>query len=164
MPCENKFRSSRNSEIKMTQSVKNGFEISTDKSRLNPEVIFQFMQASYWASDRTYNQVVNSISNSLCFGLYKNNIQIGFARVVTDYVTFAWLADVFIDQSYRGKGLGKWLMKVIVDNEELKNIASWLLLTNDAQGLYNKVGFVKYPYQERVMMKNPRLAENIAAL
>lgn len=142
---------------KMTKWVKDNFEISTDKSKLNLEVIFQFLKESYWANDRTYSQVVHSIQNSLCFGLHENGIQVGFARVITDYATFAYLADVFIIRSYQGKGLGKWLTEVIINNEDLKNITSWLLLTNDAHFLYEKAGFMQYPYPERVMMKNAKL-------
>ncbi len=145
----------------MKKWIRDSFEISTDKSKLNLEVIFQFLKESYWANDRTYSQVANSIQNSFCFGLYENNIQVGFARVITDHTTFAYLADVFIIKSYQGKGLGKWLMEVIFNNEELKNVTSWLLLTNDAHFLYEKVGFMQYPYPERVMMKNAKSLKQI---
>ena len=141
----------------MAEWVKGSFEISTDKSKLNPEIIFEFLKESYWANDRSYSQVINSIKNSFCFGMYENGIQVGFARVITDYTTFAYLADVFVIKPHQGKGLGKWLVNMILNNEALKDITSWLLLTNDAHLLYEKVGFMQYPYPERVMMKNAKL-------
>jgi GNAT superfamily N-acetyltransferase len=81
------------------------------------------------------------LENSLCFGLYDQDKQVGIARVVTDYATFAWLCDVFIDEGYRGKGLGKWLVSVILSNPELKGVRRWLLITRDAHGLYRRFGF-----------------------
>lgn len=138
----------------MMRWKKNSFEISTDKTMLNREIICQFLrEKSYWATNRSQSQINDSIQNSLCFGLYEKEIQIGFARVVTDYVTFGWLADVFIIHSHQGQGLGKWLIEVIFNCDELKNIVTWLLLTNDAHGLYEKVGFAEFPYPERVMIK-----------
>lgn len=119
------------------------------------------MKESYWANDRTYSQVVTSVQNSVCFGLHESDIQIGFARVITDYITFAYLADIFVIKSHQGKGLAKWLMEVIFHNEDLKNVMSWLLLTNDAQFLYKKSGFIQYPYPERVMMRNNKLLKRI---
>lgn len=139
----------------MTNWNRENLIISTDKSFLNPEIIYQYLKESYWAQARTYEQVLESIRNSLCFGMYENKNQIGFARVITDNSTFAYLADVFILPSHQKMGLGKWLMEVIFNKEELKNISSWMLVTKDAQDLYKKFGFMEFPNPERVMMKKP---------
>ena len=129
------------------------FVISTDKEKLNFDVIYTFLSNSYWASTRSLEKIVESIKNSFCFGVYDVDKQIGFARVITDYSTFAYLADVFILSSYQGKGLGKWLIDVIFSTEELKRISTWMLLTNDAHKLYHRVGFMEFSYPERVMIK-----------
>lgn len=138
----------------MTIWTRENFLISTNKENLNLEVIYQYLISSYWGKDRTREQVNESIKNSLCFGLYDKASQIGFARVITDYSIFAYLADVFVLPSYQGKGLGKWLVDTIFEVEQLKKITKWLLLTNDAQKLYERVGFEQFPYPERVMIKN----------
>ncbi len=131
---------------------KSGFIMSTDKNKINLTTVYEFLKTTYWAADRSFQQVEDSIKNSLCFGVYDQTNQIGFARAITDYTTFAYLADVFILPSHRNRGLGKWLLNSIVNIELLKNINSWLLLTNDAQQLYEQVGFATYPYPERVMI------------
>lgn len=135
---------------------KSGFIISTDKDKINLPTVYEFLKTTYWATDRSFQQVEDSIKNSLCFGVYDQTNQIGFARVISDYTTFAYLADVFILPSYRNRGLGKWLLDSIVNIELLKNVGSWLLLTNDTQQLYEQVGFVTYPYPERVMILKSR--------
>lgn len=136
---------------------KDNFIISTDNEKINIATVYEFLKTTYWAKSRTLQQVENSIKNSLCFGMYENNNQIGFARIITDYTTFAYLVDVFILPSYQKLGLGKWLIDTIFNTEELKNIISWLLLTNDAHKLYERVGFIEFPHPERVMMKNESL-------
>src|SRR6185503_6229290 len=90
------------------------FTISTDKARLDLDIIHGFLNTSYWAAGRSVETIKRSIENSISFGVYKGDQQVGFARVITDYATFAWIADVFIVESVRGQGLGKWLMKVIL--------------------------------------------------
>jgi GNAT superfamily N-acetyltransferase len=116
--------------------------ISTDKSSLDIEVISNFLiNDSYWAQGRSIETIKKSIDNSLCFGVYANDKQIGFARVVTDYSVFAWIMDVFILDDYRKKGLGKRLMDSIVGHEKLQNLQRWGLATDDAHGLYEKYGF-----------------------
>jgi GNAT superfamily N-acetyltransferase len=120
---------------------RNHFCISTDHAKLNPPTIHGFLKQSYWAENIPASIVEKAIKNSLCFGLYKGEEQIGFARVITDYATFAYLADVFIRDSYRGQGLSKWLMECIMQYPELQGLRRWLLATKDAHGLYTQYGF-----------------------
>jgi GNAT superfamily N-acetyltransferase len=133
------------------------YTISTDPSRLDLRIIHNFLcSTAYWATGRKIEVVQRSIDNSLCFGLYKtspggNDRQIGFARVVTDYATFAWLADVFILDEHRGRGLGKWLIDVIVSHPQLQGFRRWVLATKDAHELYRRVGFRELHRPERWM-------------
>ena len=130
----------------------NEFTISTDKNRLQIEVIQKFLsEDSYWAKSRTLEQTQLVIENSLCFGLYFTDKQIGFARVVTDYATFAYLGDVFVLAEYRGKGLSKWLMEVMIGHPRLQNLRRWILATKDAHGLYAQFGFHGLKFPERWM-------------
>ncbi len=116
--------------------------ISTDKSRVDIERVHDFLSnSSYWAQGRSLETVRRSIENSVVFGVYCNDQQVGFARVVTDYATFAWLCDVFILESFRGNALGKWMIETVVSHPELQNLRLWLLATRDAHGLYQQYGF-----------------------
>ena len=119
---------------------RNGYRISTDSALLDLDTIHQFLSRSYWAAGRTKETVKRSIDRSLCFGVYAEDHQVGFARVVTDYTTFYWLCDVFIDERDRGRGLGKWLMQCIVEAKELEGLYG-ILATRDAHGLYARYGF-----------------------
>jgi GNAT superfamily N-acetyltransferase len=120
----------------------NGFYVSTDKSKLDLELIHQFLSNdSYWAKGRSIEVVRKSIENSLCFGVFKENEQVGFARVVTDQAVFAWILDVFILNGYRKKGLGKLLMESIMMHSDLQRLQRWGLATEDAHGLYGRYGF-----------------------
>ncbi len=130
---------------------KGNYLISTDRSKLDFKVIQEFLGRSYWANKRKPEVTRHSIKNSLCFGVYYKKSQIGFARVVTDYATFAWLADVFILEEYRGRGLSKWLMEVIMNYSEVQNIRRWFLATKDAHGLYKKFGFTALNEPEKIM-------------
>lgn len=130
---------------------KDSYLISTDKSRLDIKVIHGYLSTSYWAKNRTLKKTKISIKNSLCFGLYHKNVQIGFARVVTDYSTFAYLADVFVIEEYRGRGLSKWLMDVILKYEAIQDLRRWFLATKDAHGLYKKFGFTEMKEPEKFM-------------
>lgn len=115
--------------------------VSTDKNMLSFDTVSDFLiNRSYWAKNRTKEQVANSINNSVCFGVYDGSRQVGFARVVTDYSVMYWLCDVFIDEEYRGQGLGKFLVECVVNHSEIKGL-SGILATKDAQGLYEKYGF-----------------------
>jgi GNAT superfamily N-acetyltransferase len=125
--------------------------ISTDKALLNTEVIYNFLTGSYWGSERTLQVIKKSIQNSLCFGVYLDGEQIGFARVITDYAIFAYLADVFILEKNRGNGFSKKLLKYILGYPDLQNIKRWMLATRDAHDLYKKFGFRQLKNPERFM-------------
>ncbi len=131
------------------------YEISTDKTRLDPAMIHDFLaNRSYWAAGIPFSVVKKSIENSLCFGVYHRGKQVGFARVITDYATTAYIGDVFILEPYRGRGLGKRLVKAIVEHAELEGLRLWFLGTRDAHDLYRKYGFKKVaetPVMERLM-------------
>lgn len=132
---------------------RDNFFISTEKEKLDLEVIYQFLSNSYWGQGRSFEQIKQAIENSICFGVYQNNAQIGFGRVITDYSLFAYLGDVFILPEYQGNGLGKWLVETILNEPTLVNIKSWLLGTKDAHGLYEKFGFKPSPNPEKYMVK-----------
>jgi GNAT superfamily N-acetyltransferase len=138
--------------------VSNGlYKITTDISKLDVNLIHQFLcEESYWAKGIPKKIVEKSIANSLCFGLFYKDAQVGFARLVTDKATFAYLADVFIINEHRGNGLGKWLMKTIHEHPELQNLRRWILTTKDAHGLYEQFGWIKPPedYVDRFMMRH----------
>lgn len=122
--------------------MNNQIYISNNKEKLDISIIHNFLNNdSYWAKGRSLETIQKSIDNSLCFGVYCESQQIGFARVVTDYAVFAWIMDVFIIKEYRGKAYGKELMNAIKTHEKLQNIQRWGLATNDAHGLYEKFGF-----------------------
>jgi N-acetylglutamate synthase-like GNAT family acetyltransferase len=117
------------------------FLISTDRSKLDVDVIHGFLARSYWAEGIPRQTVMRSIDNSLCFGVYDNARQIGFARVISDFATYAYVADVFILEPYRERGLGKELMASIMAHPDLQGLRRWSLGTRDAQGLYAQFGF-----------------------
>ena len=126
----------------MRQWQRGEYFISTDRDRLNVDLIHQFLSTSaYWALGRTRETVERSIENSLPFGVYEGAAQVGFARVITDYATFAYLADVFVLPEFRGRGLSVWLMEVISGHPQLQGFRRWVLATKDAHGLYRKFGF-----------------------
>lgn len=128
------------------------FVISTDRDRLDVPLIHSFLcNDSYWAKGIPRSTVERSLQHSLCFGIYRADQQTGFARVITDYTTFAYLADVFIVPAYRGRGLSKWLVKTILGHPELQGLRRWMLATTDAHGLYKQFGFVPLPHPERFL-------------
>ena len=128
--------------------------ISTDKSKLNVEAIHDYLcHKSYWAKGRSIERVKKSIDNSICFGVYDSeDNMLGFARVVTDKVVFAYLMDLFIFEEHQGKGLGTKLVKHIVEHPDLQ-VRLWFLATKSAHGLYEKFGFSRLPDPERYMFK-----------
>ena len=129
------------------------FLISTDKRLLDLSVIHGFLTESYWAAGIPLEIVERSIEHSLAFGLYQRERQIGFARVITDYATFAYLADVFILEEFRGRGLGEWLIEAVMSHTELQGLRRWMLVTRDAHGLYRKSGFEDLKRPASIMEK-----------
>ena len=121
--------------------VKNGFTISTEKEKLDIELIHTFLNRTYWAEGISKETIRRSIEGSLCFGVFENDKQVGFARMITDKATFAYLADVFIIEEYRGRGLSKWLMEIIMSHPDLQGLRRMILATKDAHGLYKQFGF-----------------------
>lgn len=145
--------------MKVIKKRKNDFLISTDKNKLDIPMIHDFLtNESGWSNGIPYEKIKKSIDNSLNFGLYIQGKQIGFARVISDFSTIAYLGDVFIYKKYRGFGLSKWLMEVIMEHEELQGLRRWILLTDTAEWLYKKYGFNKLPEPEIYMEKyNPNV-------
>jgi GNAT superfamily N-acetyltransferase len=128
------------------------FVISTDKARLQLDVIHKYLsEESYWAQGRTLENTRKAVENSVCFGVYRQDKQAGFARVITDKATFAYLGDVFILPEYQKKGLSKKLMEAILADPELQNLRRWILATKDAHGLYAQYGFTPLKFPERWM-------------
>ena len=131
---------------------KKGFRISTDQSLLDFGVIHNYLaKDSYWSQGVPVETLQRAISNSLCFGLYNENSQVGFARVVTDYATFAYICDLFILPAFRGIGLSKWLVQTITGHPGLQGLRRWSLGTADAHGLYSQFGFTPITNPERWM-------------
>jgi GNAT superfamily N-acetyltransferase len=128
-----------------------GFVISTDTGLLDREAIHAFLRRSYWAEGIPRDVLDRSIDHALCFGLYEGLRQIGFARVITDRATFAYLSDVYVLEEYRGRGLATWLMEVVLEHPDLQGLRRWMLATRDAHGLYRKVGFSDLAHPERIM-------------
>ena len=127
--------------------------ISTDKDKLDVPFIHNFLKETYWAKGRTIEDVQTTIDSSFCFGVYLNDEQIGFARLTTDYVVFAYLMDVFIIDEHRGKGYSTVLMKAIMNEPKLSKIKIWRLATSDAHFLYEKFGFKALANPKKLMEK-----------
>lgn len=137
----------------MLEWQRDGYVISTDRARLDIDVIHAFLTTCYWAEGIPRDVVEKSIAHSLPFGIYKNGAQVGFARVITDYATYAYLADVFVLPEHRGRHLAVWLVQVISEHSELQGLRRWSLLTKDAHDLYKKVEFVGLADASRYMEK-----------
>jgi GNAT superfamily N-acetyltransferase len=136
--------------------TRDNYSISTDKSKLDIIMIHDFLSHSYWAENIPVETVQRSIEGSLCFAVFDGEKQIGFARMITDKATFAYLADVFIIEAYRGRGLSKWLMEVIMTYSELQGLRRILLATRDAHELYKQFGFSPLTHTDRWMqIHNP---------
>ena len=127
--------------------------VSTDKAKLNVPFIKDFLKDIYWAAGRTIDEVQTTIDSSVCFGIYLNDIQIGFARVITDYVVFAYLMDVFIAEEHRGNGYSSVLISAMMNEPVLKEVKIWRLATSDAHYLYEKFGFKALVHPEKMMEK-----------
>jgi GNAT superfamily N-acetyltransferase len=130
------------------------YTITTDKAKINFDVVFNYLsKESYWSPNIPKEVVQKAIENSICFTMLYKEDQIGFARVITDKATFGYLADVFILEEHRRKGLSKWLMQTILDHEELQGFRGWMLATKDAHGLYEQFGFKLTTDTTRIMRK-----------
>ncbi len=134
------------------------FRITTDRSEMDIQLIHEFLSnQAYWAKGRDQAAVIRSMENSICFGLFNGkNQQLAFARVVTDYVVFAWLMDFFVIDALRGQGLGKKLLRYIVEMPELQNVNGIGLRTNDAHGFYEAFGFIPIKQPETWMIRNKK--------
>jgi GNAT superfamily N-acetyltransferase len=135
---------------------RDGYAISTDQCKLDVDAIYAFLSASYWATDIPREVVERSLRNSLCFGLYHNDSQIGLARVISDYATVAYIGDVYVLPEHRGRGLSKWMMECVLAHPDLQHLRRWTLVTRDAHRLYEKFGFKPLKRPEGFMeLHNP---------
>ncbi len=147
-----------------TEHRKGEFTVSTDRARLDLDCIHGFLREAYWSQAIPREVVAKSLDHSLCFGLYDGARQVGFARVVTDYATFAWLGDVFVLETHRGRGLSKWLMHCVMAHPDLRGLRRFLLATRDAHGLYGQFGFKPLAAAERFMeIRDPEIYTRSAA-
>jgi N-acetylglutamate synthase-like GNAT family acetyltransferase len=141
------------------ETQRDKFTISTDPARLDLDAICDFLKRAYWANTRPRERTERAIKNSLVFGVYDRDRQIGVARVVSDYSIFAYLCDVFIHEDYRTHGLGKWLIQTILEHPDLRDMRRWVLVTNDAHGLYQQFGFSSVEDPEHWMQMFKRFPE-----
>lgn len=139
--------------FQIIEYIQEPFTLSTDQTKIQIDRVCEFLAQSYWAKTRGRDTIIKSIEHSLCFSLFHEQTQIGFARVITDGATFAYLCDVFVDEAYRGKGLGKWMLQCLLQHPDLINIRRVLLATQDAHGLYGQFGFQSLQEPERFMEK-----------
>ncbi|HZE36082.1 MAG TPA: GNAT family N-acetyltransferase [Candidatus Eisenbacteria bacterium] len=135
----------------MKETSAGGIVVTTDRSRLDLDVIHGFLTTSYWARGVPRETVARSMEHSLCFGAFDEGRQVGFARVVSDRATFAYICDVFALESHRGSGVGKSLMAAVMSHPELQGLRRWTLFTRDAHGLYRQFGFGAAAHPERLM-------------
>jgi ribosomal protein S18 acetylase RimI-like enzyme len=143
--------------------TRSDFFVSDDPGRVDLDVVHGFLSRSYWAEGIPRKTVERSIAHSIPFGLYRGTaegaepsyLQAGFARVVSDHATFAYLADVFVLDAYRGQGLGNWLVECVLDHPELQSLRRWLLATRDAHSLYRRFGWVPLASPDRFMERLP---------
>ena len=125
----------------MRRALTDGYELDDDPQRIDVDAVHAYLTRSYWAEGISKNLVARSIEGSLCFGLLDGSRQIGFARVVSDGATFGWLCDVYVLEEHQGRGLGTWMMRELMMHPDLQGLRRWGLVTRDAHGLYEKVGF-----------------------
>lgn len=133
------------------EAQRDNFLISTDKTLIDHDAVVRFLANAYWAQGRPREVILRSIEHSICFGVYDGRRQVGFARVITDQATFAYLADVYIDAAYRGQSLGKWLVATIMAHPSLQRLRRWMLATQDAHALYRQFGWTELKSPERWM-------------
>jgi GNAT superfamily N-acetyltransferase len=137
--------------MNIQEYTRDNFLISTDPKKVDIDAVHEFLSRSYWAEGIPKEIVARAIQHSLCFGVYENKRQIGFARVISDYSSFGYLADVYVLEFYRGRGLAKWLMSCIMAHPELQNFRRWSLITRDAHSLYKQFGFAPLKNPDRYM-------------
>lgn len=133
--------------------VRGGYVLTTDPRRLDSRAVMDFIATSYWGKGRTLASVKKSLKHSFNFGLYFGREQVGLARVITDFATFAYLCDVYVRPDHQGKGLGKWMMSRVLKSPALKDVRGWYLKTRDAHGLYGRFGFKRLRGQPRWMQR-----------
>jgi GNAT superfamily N-acetyltransferase len=141
-------------KVKVEEHRRNGFLVSTDPRLLDLDVIHGFLTNCYWAQGIPREVVARSIEHSLCFGIYDGKAQVAFARIITDFATIAYLGDVFVLKSHRGRGLSKWMMECINQHPALQGLRRWILLTRDAHELYAKFGFTPLKAADRYMERH----------
>jgi GNAT superfamily N-acetyltransferase len=135
----------------LIEAEREGYLVSTDRSRLDLAAVHRFLSTSYWSPGLPREVLTRAVAGSLCFGLYHAGEQVGFARVVTDRATFAYLCDVYVLETHRGRGLGKWLMHVVLGHPFLLDLRRFVLATRDAHGLYERFGFQPLARPDRFM-------------
>ncbi|HEY1657936.1 MAG TPA: GNAT family N-acetyltransferase [Candidatus Sulfotelmatobacter sp.] len=141
-----------NSSGEIVEHTRGDYVVTTDRARIDLGAVHDFLTNCYWAKGISRDLVARSIEHSLCFGIYcRGAEQVGFARVVSDYATVAYIGDLFVLEQHRGRGLSKWMMECIVQHPLLQNLRRWILLTRDAHGLYSKLGFTALAKPERYM-------------
>jgi GNAT superfamily N-acetyltransferase len=123
--------------------------MTTDKENMNIDHICELLWSTHWAKDRPKHIIKKSFENAMCFGILCDDWQIGFARVITDYATFAYISDVVIDENFQGKGFGSWLIESILEHPDLKDIPQWRLKTTNAKAFYKKLGFSDLSYAHK---------------
>lgn len=133
------------------EETRGDFLLSDNRSLVDVTAVHAYLKRSYWAKGVPEDVVRRSIDNSLCFGIYKEGRQIAFARVITDYATFGYLADVYVLEEFQGQGLGKWLISAVISHKDLAGLRRWFLFTRDAHGLYSQFGFAALAAPERGM-------------
>ncbi len=136
--------------------IRDEYLVSTSRERVALDVVHRFLASSYWAPGVGIDTVRRSVDHSLPFGLYRGAELVGFARVITDYATFGYLADVFVLPEYRGRGLGRWLVECVLAHPALQGLRSWGLKTRDAQALYRRLGFGDPPSGITFMQRSGR--------
>lgn len=142
---------------------RDGYLVSTDAARLDVDAVHAYVARSYWAADIPRETLVRAMANSLCFGMHHGDAQVGFARMVTDRATFAYLADVYVLEAHRGRGLGKWLVGCVKSHPDLQGLRRSMLATRDAHGLYRQFGYAPLAHPERLMeIVRPDLYQRVA--
>ncbi|QSQ23335.1 GNAT family N-acetyltransferase [Pyxidicoccus parkwayensis] len=131
-----------------------GFVVSDDPARIDLDVVYGYLSRSYWSEGIPRATVERAVCNSMVFGLYASDRQVGFARVITDRASFAWLCDVFVLEDFQGRGLGKWLMEAVSSHPDLQGLRRFMLATRDAHGLYERYGFRPMKSPERFMERH----------